>query len=324
MTSGRLATRQASRGRSKTSFPTARAQEAKYGGRSLLSGISGSGPGRHVASHAKPGAVSNAKGKVKTAAAVTSVLAVSGGVATAYHMHQGSLRNSAEAASQDSNTGAAIAAANALAAARDGNAAANRDLQRPGLAQTSTPGTPAPTSGSSLPAADKGPTPENSSTSSLAVLAPPPPTSTSTSTTRPPLPSQSPTPVKTTPTPVKTTPKAPSSSSSSSSSGSSSNMGYDATPEQAKAIAEQIVPSSQFLCFSNIIERESSWDLHATNSSSGAYGLGQALPGYKMASMGSDWRNSALIQIKWALSYMTGRYGSPCAAWAFWQAHDWY
>jgi len=40
--------------------------------------------------------------------------------------------------------------------------------------------------------------------------------------------------------------------------------------------------------------------------------------------MGADWRNSALIQIKWALSYMTGRYGSPCAAWAFWQAHNWY
>jgi hypothetical protein len=101
-------------------------------------------------------------------------------------------------------------------------------------------------------------------------------------------------------------------------------MGYNATPSQAKAIAEQIVPSSQFLCFSNIITRESSWNVHATNPSSGAYGLGQALPGYKMASMGADWRNSALIQIKWALSYMTGRYGSPCAAWAFWQAHNWY
>ena len=95
MTSGRLLSRQASRERS-NEYPTARAQEAKFGGRPLLSGISGSG--RHVASHAKPGAMSHAKGKVKTAAAVTSFLAVSGGVATAFHMHQDGLRNISEAA----------------------------------------------------------------------------------------------------------------------------------------------------------------------------------------------------------------------------------
>lgn len=272
-----------------------------------MSGISGSG--RHVASHAKPSAASNAKGKVKTAAAVTSVLAVSGGVATAFHLHQDGLRNSAEAASQDSNTAAAAAAANALLAQRDGTNAANRDMQRPTLGQSTTPGTPAPSSSSSSAAA-----PTSATT-------PPVPSSTSTSTptatrSETPLPSQTPT----TPTTSKTTPPPTSSSSSS----SSSNMGYNATPAQAKAIAESVVPSSQFLCFSNIIERESSWEVHATNPSSGAYGLGQALPGYKMASMGSAWRNSALIQIKWALSYMTGRYGSPCAAWAFWQAHNWY
>jgi hypothetical protein len=264
--------------------------------------------------------MTNAKGKAKTAAAVTSVLAVSGGVATAYHMHQNGLRNSAEAASQDSNTTAAIAAANALAA-RAGADAANRDLQRPSLPQSSTPGAPAPSS-SGLPTSAKGPTPApGSSTSTPPVGTPKPPTSTTT-TTKIPLPTQSPTwtPIAT-PTPTKTTTTPPPTSTTTQ---STTNMGYNATPEQAKAMAESIVPSSQFMCFSDIIERESSWNLHATNPYSGAYGLGQALPGYKMASMGSEWRNSALIQIKWALSYMTGRYGSPCAAWAFWQAHDWY
>ncbi|MEY9855323.1 hypothetical protein ABH935_000922 [Catenulispora sp. GAS73] len=277
-----------------------------------MSGISGSGSGRHVASHAKPGAMTHAKGKVKTAAAVTSVLAVSGGVATAFHMHQDGLRNSAEAASSgDANNSAAIAAANALAARS--STAANRDLARPGLTQSS----------SAAPSTSQAPT--SAATSSTT---PPAPTSTSTTSTTPPAPTTTkspiPLPTKTstsTPTPPKTTTTTPTSSSSS---GSGTNMGYNATPAQAKAMAEQIVPSSQFLCFSNIIERESSWDVHATNPSSGAYGLGQALPGYKMASMGSEWRNSALVQIKWALSYMTGRYGSPCAAWAFWQAHDWY
>ena len=281
-----------------------------------MSGISGSG--RHVASHAKPGAITSAKGKVKTAAAVTSVLAVSGGAAAAYHLHQDGLRNSAEAASQDSNSSAAAAAANALAL-RNGTTGANRDLQRPDLGQSSPSG--APSSAGSLQPDSKIPT-SNAPTSAPPATTPTTPLPTSSSTT-PPVPTSTTTPTKTTtPTPTKTT--TPTKPPTSSSTGSSTNMGYNATPAQAKAMAEQIVPSSQFLCFSNIIERESSWNIFATNPSSGAYGLGQALPGYKMASMGSEWRNSALIQIKWALSYMTGRYGSPCAAWAFWQAHNWY
>lgn len=92
----------------------------------------------------------------------------------------------------------------------------------------------------------------------------------------------------------------------------------------AYAIAKSMVPASQFACFSNIVERESGWNVHATNPSSGAYGLGQALPGSKMASAGSDWENNPTTQIKWVLSYMDSRYGSPCDAWSFWQSHNWY
>jgi hypothetical protein len=110
-----------------------------------------------------------------------------------------------------------------------------------------------------------------------------------------------------TPTSKPTTPKPPSGSYGS-----------------AYAIAQSMVPSGQFACFSNIIERESGWDVHATNPSSGAYGLGQALPGSKMASAGPDWENNPTTQIKWVLSYMNSRYGSPCGAWAFWQSHSWY
>jgi hypothetical protein len=89
-------------------------------------------------------------------------------------------------------------------------------------------------------------------------------------------------------------------------------------------IAKSMVPAGQFGCFSNIIERESSWNVHATNPGSGAYGLGQALPASKMASAGSDWRDNPATQIKWVLSYMDSRYGSPCGAWSFWQSHSWY
>ncbi|MEU6286245.1 aggregation-promoting factor C-terminal-like domain-containing protein [Streptomyces sp. NPDC005047] len=93
---------------------------------------------------------------------------------------------------------------------------------------------------------------------------------------------------------------------------------------QIQAMARQMVPSGQFQCFSNIVDHESSWNYQAVNPSSGAYGLFQALPAGKYASAGADWRTNPATQIKWGLSYMDGRYGSPCEAWAFWQANHWY
>ncbi|NUO43018.1 MAG: transglycosylase SLT domain-containing protein [Streptomyces sp.] len=94
---------------------------------------------------------------------------------------------------------------------------------------------------------------------------------------------------------------------------------------QAKSIAHKMIPNSaQYSAFSHIVEHESGWDVNATNASSGAYGLVQALPGSKMATAGSDWKTSAQTQIKWGLDYMNSRYGSPSGAWAFWQANGWY
>jgi hypothetical protein len=96
------------------------------------------------------------------------------------------------------------------------------------------------------------------------------------------------------------------------------------TIEQIQAMARQMVPSGQWTCFSNIVDHESSWKYTAVNASSGAYGLFQALPGSKMSSVGDDWRTNPATQIKWGLNYMDSRYGSPCEAWSFWQANNWY
>ncbi|MFE2310352.1 transglycosylase SLT domain-containing protein [Streptomyces sp. NPDC059411] len=98
-----------------------------------------------------------------------------------------------------------------------------------------------------------------------------------------------------------------------------------AAPLSAKAIAQQMIKDpAQFAAFNNIVSRESGWDHTATNSSSGAYGLVQALPASKMASAGSDWKTNPATQIKWGLDYMNSRYGSPVGAWSFWQTHHWY
>ncbi|MFB7242577.1 hypothetical protein CW362_29820 [Streptomyces populi] len=93
----------------------------------------------------------------------------------------------------------------------------------------------------------------------------------------------------------------------------------------AKSIAHEMIPdASQFNAFSKIVEHESGWNVSATNASSGAYGLVQALPGSKMASAGADWKTNPKTQIKWGLDYMNSRYGSPAGAWSFWQANGWY
>ncbi|WP_329135949.1 lytic transglycosylase domain-containing protein [Streptomyces sp. NBC_01476] len=93
---------------------------------------------------------------------------------------------------------------------------------------------------------------------------------------------------------------------------------------QVQAMAREIVGSSQYACFSNIVSRESGWNYTATNPSSGAYGLVQSNPGSKMASVASDWRTNPATQIKWGLNYMNSRYGSPCGAWEYWQGHHSY
>ena len=83
-------------------------------------------------------------------------------------------------------------------------------------------------------------------------------------------------------------------------------------------------PISQFPCLNKLWDHESGWNYKATNRSSGAYGIPQALPGSKMAKAGSDWRTNPATQIIWAVGYMKDRYGSPCAAWSFKRSHGWY
>jgi hypothetical protein len=95
-----------------------------------------------------------------------------------------------------------------------------------------------------------------------------------------------------------------------------------------RSIARQLLAargwSGQFGCLDALWQRESGWNPHARNPSSGAYGIPQALPGGKMASAGSDWRTNPATQIRWGLSYISSRYGTPCGAWAHSKSHGWY
>ncbi|BDZ51157.1 hypothetical protein GCM10025867_33980 [Frondihabitans sucicola] len=101
-----------------------------------------------------------------------------------------------------------------------------------------------------------------------------------------------------------------------------------ATPGSAQAVGAQLVAArgwgtDQYNCLVSLWNRESGWNVYASNPS-GAYGIPQALPGSKMASVGADWQTSAATQITWGLNYIQGRYGTPCGAWAHSQSFNWY
>ncbi len=100
-------------------------------------------------------------------------------------------------------------------------------------------------------------------------------------------------------------------------------------PGSAQAIAHDKVVArgwgeDQFNCLVSLWNKESGWRVNAANSSSGAYGIPQALPGSKMASAGADWETNAGTQIEWGLGYVSGRYGTPCGAWAHSVDNGWY
>jgi hypothetical protein len=100
-------------------------------------------------------------------------------------------------------------------------------------------------------------------------------------------------------------------------------------PGSAQAIAQAMMPAhgwddSQFACLVALWSRESGWRVNAQNKSSGAYGIPQALPGSKMATVGADWQTNPATQITWGLGYISARYGTPCAAYAHLQSSNWY
>jgi len=100
-------------------------------------------------------------------------------------------------------------------------------------------------------------------------------------------------------------------------------------PGTAQAIAHQMIlsrgwPETEYDCLVALWNKESHWNVYSYNARSGAYGIPQALPGNKMASVGADWQTNPATQITWGLGYITGRYSTPCGAWGHSQSSGWY
>ena len=79
---------------------------------------------------------------------------------------------------------------------------------------------------------------------------------------------------------------------------------------------------NQWDSFNKLIEAESNWNWQATNKTSGAFGLGQALPASKMGELGKTPEG----QLEWTIGYVEDRYATPNEAWAFWlsKSPHWY
>lgn len=101
------------------------------------------------------------------------------------------------------------------------------------------------------------------------------------------------------------------------------------TPQQNRELGRSMTlaygwDAGQFGCLDSLWVSESNWLTTAENPSSGAYGIPQSLPASKMASAGGDWATNPATQIAWGLGYIDDVYGTPCSAWSFKQANNWY
>lgn len=81
---------------------------------------------------------------------------------------------------------------------------------------------------------------------------------------------------------------------------------------------------ADFQALVKLWNKESRWNPYACNSSSGAYGIPQALPASKMAVYGTDYLTNYKTQIDWGLNYIKSRYGTPTAAWNHSCSKGWY
>lgn len=93
------------------------------------------------------------------------------------------------------------------------------------------------------------------------------------------------------------------------------------TKSDSRKLAKTIVAvgwgwrGSEWRCLERLWDRESRWDYTARNPKSSAYGIAQLL---------GEKSKVPSIQILRGARYVLHRHGSPCNAWRFFRARNWY
>ena len=99
---------------------------------------------------------------------------------------------------------------------------------------------------------------------------------------------------------------------------------FNIATDKASVMRASGIAESDFPYVDYIVSKESHWGVTARNSSSGAYGLCQAMPGSKMASVAGDWESNPVTQLKWCSGYANDRYGSWQGAYNAWVSKGWW
>jgi hypothetical protein len=96
---------------------------------------------------------------------------------------------------------------------------------------------------------------------------------------------------------------------------------YADAPVQAKKLtikdyaAVLVDDKYQMSCLGKLYGKESAWNPDAVNGSH--YGIPQGKSEYLKTATAEE-------QVMWGLKYIDNRYGSPCAAWAFFQKNNYH
>lgn len=93
----------------------------------------------------------------------------------------------------------------------------------------------------------------------------------------------------------------------------------------AKELARELLTSKSYKCLAKLIGKESAWDPSAKNPRSSAKGIGQLLDA-TYDNLGMKHSSNENAQLIATLAYIGRKYGSggPCAAWAFFQRHNYF
>ena len=82
-----------------------------------------------------------------------------------------------------------------------------------------------------------------------------------------------------------------------------------------KMYAKAVLPIDEYKCALELYTKESNWRVEAKNGPH--YGIPQGRSIYLKTASG-------IQQVKWGISYNLNRYGSMCAAWAFFQENNYH
>jgi len=91
----------------------------------------------------------------------------------------------------------------------------------------------------------------------------------------------------------------------------------------AKQLAKKLLTKKQHACLTKLLGKESAWNPKAQNPKSSAKGIGQLLDG-TYRNLGMRHSQASVSQLVATLTYIHRRHITPCNAWAFFKARNYY